>query len=135
MGWGNYLAFIFAAVNTLVVTYYLAIDRAPILKNIFPEFHYYVIFMTAIGVPILVLIGYAHFKKTKAYRTEMDISVESNPYMRRLLDNSEKILLVNFELNELVVKIANNKKITDAENERINQLQKELQDYMNKKMF
>jgi len=135
MGWGNYLAFIFAAVNTLVVTYYLAIDRAPILKNIFPEFHYYVIFMTAIGVPILVLIGYAHFKKTKAYRTEMDISVESNPYMRRLLDNSEKILLVNFELSELVVKIANNKKITDAENERINQLQKELQDYMNKKMF
>ena len=36
-GWSIYFAFIFAAINTLVLTYYLAIERAPFLKDIFPN--------------------------------------------------------------------------------------------------
>ena len=31
-GWSTYFAFIFAAINTLTVTYYLAIEQAPILR-------------------------------------------------------------------------------------------------------
>ena len=38
MGWGTYFAFIFAAINTLTVTYYLAIENYPVLKAIFPSF-------------------------------------------------------------------------------------------------
>ena len=42
MGWSTYFAFIFAAVNTLTVTYYLAIEKVPTLMSIFPTFIQYV---------------------------------------------------------------------------------------------
>ena len=38
MGWATYFAFIFAAINTLVVTYYLAIEEYPTLLAIYPTF-------------------------------------------------------------------------------------------------
>ena len=38
MGWSTYFAFIFAAINTLTVTYFLAIDNYPFLQEIFPTF-------------------------------------------------------------------------------------------------
>ena len=37
-GWSTYVAFIFAALNTLTVTYFLAIENYPGLKSIFPTF-------------------------------------------------------------------------------------------------
>ena len=38
-GWATYFAFIFAAVNSIIVTYYLAIENLPILKEVFPLFY------------------------------------------------------------------------------------------------
>ena len=43
MGWSTYFAFIFAAVNTLTVTYFLAIERYPFLTTIFPSFLQYIV--------------------------------------------------------------------------------------------
>ena len=37
-GYGTYFAFILAAVNTLTVTYYLAIEKFPTLQAVFPSF-------------------------------------------------------------------------------------------------
>ena len=50
-GWSLYFAFIFAAVNTLTVTYYLAIERVPFLLGIFPSFLHYVIIIPVIAIP------------------------------------------------------------------------------------
>ena len=76
-GWGTYFSFVLAAVNTLTVTYYLAIEEAPILKEIFPSFIFYIIFTISIGIPLLIFIGYIHYKKTPSYVAEADITVES----------------------------------------------------------
>lgn len=48
------------AVNTLTITYFLAIERYPILVSIFPSFIQYVLIASSIGIPILILVGYAH---------------------------------------------------------------------------
>lgn len=53
-GWATYFAFIFAAVNTLVVTYYLAIENIPALKIIFPTFYVYFTFGVILGIPLLI---------------------------------------------------------------------------------
>ena len=53
MGWSTYFAFIFAAINTLTVTYYLAIERVPVLVTIFPNFVQYVLIISCIGIPLL----------------------------------------------------------------------------------
>ena len=69
-GWSTYFAFILAAINTLTVTYFLAIDNYPELKSIFPSFEQYVIIIVVIGIPLLISIGYLHFKRTQAFKSE-----------------------------------------------------------------
>ena len=98
MGWSTYFAFILAAINTLTVTYFLAVDNYPALKIIFPSFEIYVLILISIGVPLLIFVGYSHYKKTKAFRSEMDILVESNPFLRRTTVNTDIILRFNINL-------------------------------------
>ena len=95
MGWGYYFAFLFAAINTLTVTYFLAIENYPALEVIFPSFEIYIFVICSIGIPLLVGIGYAHFKRTKAYRSEAAIVAEANPFGRRNIVNTEMILKLN----------------------------------------
>ena len=105
-GWSTYFAFIFAAVNTLTVTYYLAIENYPFLKTIFPSFEQYILIVVLIGIPLLVLVGYAHYKKTPSYRAEADVWVESNPYQARVLVNTQFSLALNMKLTNILLKLS-----------------------------
>ena len=134
-GWSSYFAFIFAAINTLVVTYYLAIERYPFLEAIFPNFVQYVVIIVSVGIPLLILIGYAHWKRTAAYRSEADITMESNPYVARMLVNSEILLQLNLKLTELIIKQSKNEKASDDELAEITKLQKELSEFSKSRTF
>ena len=134
-GWSSYFAFIFAAINTLVVTYYLAIERYPFLESIFPNFIQYVLIMVLVGIPLLILVGYSHWKRTPAYRSEADIWMESNPYQARMLVNSEILLKLNFKLTELIIKQSKNEKASDDELAEITKLQKELSEFSTSRTF
>lgn len=134
-GWSLYFAFIFAAVNTLTVTYYLAIERIPNLLIIFPSFLHYVVIVTIVGVPILVFIGYAHFKRTAAFRSEVDIAMETNPYQRRMVVNTESILRLNLKLIDMLLKPSRNEKISKEELENIHKLQNEISELVNNRTF
>ena len=103
-GWSTYFAFMLAALNTLTVTYYLAIENYPVLQTIFPSFIQYVVILVSIGIPLLIIVGYAHWKRTPAYRSEADIWMESNPYQARMLVNSEMVLKINLKLLNLILK-------------------------------
>jgi len=126
MGWSTYFAFIFAAINTLTVTYFLAIDNYPILKEIFPTFIIYIIIVGGIGIPLLTFIGYFHFKRTSAYRSESAINYESNPFGRRMFINSEFILNINQKLITLLLEMQKDGKINDETLEQIQKTQEEI---------
>ena len=126
-GWSVYFAFIFAAVNTLTVTYFLAIDNYPFLKDVFPSFIHYIAIVVLIGIPILVLVGYAHYKRTASFKAEADIHIEANPHLRRILTNSEFMLSMSLQLSELSMKLMNNEKLTSDEMNNLKQLQIEFQ--------
>ena len=126
-GWSVYFAFIFAAVNTLTVTYFLAIDNYPFLKDVFPSFIHYVAVIVLIGIPLLVLVGYAHYKRTASFKAEADIHIEANPHLRRILTNSEFMLSMSLQLSELSMKLMNNEKLTSDEMNNLKQLQIEFQ--------
>lgn len=128
-GWSLYFAFIMAAINTLTVTYYLAISKAPFLKEIFPSFVYYVIIATAIGIPILTAIGYVHTKRSRAYKADADIGFESNPHMKRLLLNTEEILRQHLKISEMLVKISKDERLAEKDLEEIMNMHKELREY------
>ena len=126
-GWSVYFAFMFAAVNTLTVTYFLAIDNYPFLKDIFPSFIHYVAVIVLIGIPLLVLVGYAHYKRTASFKAEADIHIEANPHLRRILTNTEFMLTMSLQLSELSMKLMNNEKLTSDEMNNLKQLQIEFQ--------
>ena len=126
-GWSVYFAFIFAAVNTLTVTYFLAIDNYPVLKEVFPSFIHYIVIVVLVGIPLLVLIGYAHYKRTASFKAEADIHIEANPHMRRILINTEFMLSMSLQLSELSMRLMNNEKLTSDEMDRLKHLQKEFQ--------
>ena len=115
VGWSTYFAFIFAMINTLVVTYYLAIENYPFLKEIFPSFEIYVIVLAGVGIPILVLTGYSHYRKTKAFRSEIDIWIENNPYQARWLVNSEMTVQLKLKLNQFIIRFSNGEKLSSEE--------------------
>jgi len=121
-GWSLYFAFILAAINTLTVTYYLAIDNIPTLQIIFPSFVHYILTTISIGIPLLVFVGYLHYKKTSAYRNEMGVVFESNPFQRRMLVNSELILSFQLQLSNILFKISNSEKISEDEKKSIKEL-------------
>ena len=122
VGWSTYFAFAFAAINTLVTTYYLAIEKVPSLKEIFSSFAMYVFIISVTGIPILVVIGYIHYKRSRAFQSENDILIESNPYQRRTIVNTELILQLMLKLLELNKKIGNNEKLAEDETKEISKL-------------
>jgi hypothetical protein len=135
MGWATYFAFIFAAINTLTVTYFLAIERYPFLISIFPNFIQYVMIVIAIGIPLLVTVGYVHYKRTKAFKSETDVMIESNPYQRRNIVNITILVELTMKLNEMVFKMAKNEKLTSKEIEEIEELQNEMKKFTNERKF
>ena len=130
MGWGTYFAFIFAAINTLTVTYYLAIENYPLLKAIFPSFEVYIIIVVSIGIPLLVTMGFVHYKRTSARKAEVDIGMETNPYQIRLLVNTELLLKLNLRLMKHMSDLQNGEKIDKNNIIELQKMHEEIQDFL-----
>ena len=131
MGWSTYFAFVFAAINTLTVTYFLAIDNYPFLKEIFPSFIHYVILIGLVGVPILIGAGYVHFKKSPSFRSESTVNIESDPFQLRDIVNSEYNLILSLKILEMLNKISEKDKSNLSELEESQKLEKELREFLN----
>ena len=134
-GWANYFTFIMAATNTLVVTYFLAIERYPPLVAIFPSFIQYVLIISSIGIPLLVIVGYIHWKRSAARKAEVDIFYETNPYIVRVLVNTEMMVQMNLKLNEYLLKQQGGQKLSEEEINKLSKLQGKLSEFTKKRKF
>ena len=134
-GWSMYFAFIFAAINTLTVTYFLAIERIPALQVIFPSFFQYVAIVSLIAVPLLIGIGYAHYKRTKARKAEVDIGFETSTYQRRFIVNTEIILHLNLRLTEMLMKLTHGEKLTENEIKKIQAYKEDIENHIEQRTF
>ena len=128
-GYQLYFAFVFAALNTLVVTYFLAIERAPFLKEVFPTFPIYAVVLIVVGVPLLILAGFLHFKKMPAFKSEQEVAVESNPYVYKLQPGYMKhvIMPYNLLMSKIIIKLSQNEKLTEGEIKEMGELQKKME--------
>ena len=130
-GWSTYFAFILAAINTLTVTYFLAIENYPTLKTIFPSFEQYIIIIISIGIPMLVTVGYVHFKRTQAFKSEVDVLIESNPYQKRNTVNGEINLRLNLKLISMLAKISRKEPISEKELQDVEKLYEQVLTFSN----
>jgi len=80
MGYSLYLAFPLSVFNTVVIVYYLLVPNVVQLQLIFSSFVIFLLISALVAVPVAVGFGWIHMKKSPAYTSELDISVEANPY-------------------------------------------------------
>ena len=135
MGWSTYFAFIFAAINTLTVTFYLAIDKYPDLNWLFPTFFHYILITSAIGIPFLILVGYVHYKRTAARKAEVDISYETDAYKARTLVNTEIAITLSMKLLDIITKMSQKQELSDDDNQELERLRKKLQTFTSDRTF
>jgi hypothetical protein len=84
VGYSTYLSFLLGFATTLVTVYYLAITNIPPLQALFPHFGLFVIIGLVVGVPTSCLIGWFHMKGSSLWKSEVDITVEANPYLYKM---------------------------------------------------
>jgi hypothetical protein len=129
IGYGTYLTFLLGVVNTLVVVWYLAIREVPSLESLFGHFVPFAAVTTLIGVPLSVLLGWVHLKRSPAYRSEVDIGVEANPYNYRLIPGYWKEAFAPFYLELLVLLrrlMEAEKLLNDEDKARIESIERKL---------
>ena len=122
-----------AMINVLTVTYFLAIDNYPSLQAIFPTFAHYIIIVVSIGVPLLVLVGYFHYKRSQAFTAEADINMEANPYYYKSPPgwNKEVVFPLYLNMITLMIKMSKNEKLADDEMKKLSDIQKSLSTLIN----
>ena len=83
----------------------------------------------------MIIVGYAHWKKTSARRAEVDIFYEVNPYVIRQLVNTEMVVQMNLTLNQHILKLAQGQKLSDEEINDLSQLQEKLSEFTKTRKF
>ena len=134
-GWSLYFAFIFAAINTLTVTFYLAIEKYPDLNWIFPTFFHYIVVVCVTGVPFLIFVGYIHYKRTAARKAEVDISYETDAYKARTLVNTEIALTLSMKLLDIITKLSKKQELSGEDYQELEKLHEKLVAFTDDRTF
>jgi len=82
-GSAYYVTQLIQMVNTIILVYFVAGDKIFLIRDVFPHIAYFVIAAVGIGGPLVILIGYLHYKK--AYKSESDILVRNNPFNTNIM--------------------------------------------------
>lgn len=128
VGWSTYFALLFAGINTATVTYFLAIEKVPVLESIFPTFLHYVGISIIIILPLLVAVGWFHYRRSAAYGSEAEVQLENNPYMYKLPLGWHKDVWfpTMLKMTEYMIKSSNNEKLDDQSISEIKELQEKI---------
>jgi len=130
IGYATYLVFPIGYVSTLVTLYYLAVKNLPEVERFFPRFLTFAIAATVLALPVSVIVGWTHLKRSKAWKAEMDISVESNPYYYKLPPGywSEVMFPILGELLSNTAQLLDKQGLVDASRKaKLEELQKKLE--------
>jgi hypothetical protein len=129
-GYGTYLSFALGFFNTSVLAYYLLVERVPFLKEVFP---FFTLFLATIflGLGIAsVLLGWIHFGRIPAFKAEMDISTEANPYYYKPTPGIYKELLMPtycYAVRALEIFLDTSHKMTDEDRAKLRRIYDQLE--------
>ena len=90
--------------------------------------------MMAIGIPLLTVIGYTHYRRSPAYSSETGVMIRANPYMRRTLINSELNVELNIKICEILMKMSN-KEDTKKEMLELKTIHDKINEFVNERKF
>jgi len=89
-GYNVYLAFLIGFASNIVVLYRLGVTDNKYLSAIFPSLTVFTIAGLIIAVPVGILTGLYHMKRTGAFAADASVSIEANPYVYRAVPGKER---------------------------------------------
>ena len=83
------------------------------------------VFTVSVGIPLLIIVGYFHYKKSPSYTSEADVTVESYPYYYKLTPGFDKqvVFPLYMMMTKMMKKMSSGEKFTDDELKEIDDLQ------------
>ena len=113
----------------MVTVYYLAIKSMPQLEYVFPNFTSWALAITLIAFPLATYLGWLHIKRSPAWRSELEVGVEANPYNYRLPPGfwKEALVPVMLETLRLNIKLLNKESLTQNELDSLKDLQRKME--------
>jgi len=93
-GYNVYLAFLIGFASNIVVLYRLGVTDNKYLSPIFPTLTVFTLVGLVIAVPVGILAGLYHMKRTGAFAADASVSLEANPYVYRVVPGKEKEVLL-----------------------------------------
>ena len=106
------------------------IQNIPALLSVFPHFAIFAVLSIAVGVPISCGIGWYHLKGTALWQSELDISVEANPYYYKMYPGywKDAFTPVYLEVLRGIKKILENQNtLSEDDKKRMEDLEQKLQ--------
>jgi len=92
-GHNFYIAFVLSLLNFIIISYSLALERLPLLNQIFPNMWMWVAFFIVTYIPLTITLG--HFHRQEQLPTEQNESALQNPVtmfqMKRIDDIAETL--------------------------------------------
>ncbi len=127
-GYRTYMAILIGILNVSTTTYFLLIDSVPSLGNLFGSFEVYVISLIGVGLPLIIFVGWIHFKRLGAHSTDLSTFAKAQPYFYKYRPGFELVFGEAFlALHRLNLKIVNKEKLTPDEIEEVKSIEKKLE--------
>ncbi len=98
-GYSLYVAFPLGFISTVIVVYSLGIKPTiesnpptaigDLLQTIFPRLTYFIIIGAVVLIPVCILLGMYHTRKTGPYEADASLLTEQNPYAFKAVPGKE----------------------------------------------
>lgn len=120
IGYSTYLALPVALIGWITLIYQLALKNIPQITWLFPRFSIFLITAIITLLPLGVILGWIHIKRSRGYKSEVDVSVEANPFNYKLTPGKERVLAYPLGLLslKLLMKFYRKQGILSSEDEK-----------------
>ncbi|MGH9992099.1 MAG: hypothetical protein ACREBU_00370 [Nitrososphaera sp.] len=128
MGYVTYFVMVVGVINILTSTYFLAVQRIPWIRGVFPTFEIYVASTILVGLPIIIFAGWLHLKRTGTFSAEIRVQNEVHPYNYKLAPGFLKEVYgpAYLAILQLNIKKAKGEKLTEEEILQVKKLEDQL---------
>jgi hypothetical protein len=92
-GYNLYLAFLIGFASNIIVLYRLGVSDIGWLHDIFPSLTVFVIVGLVVAIPVGILAGLYHMKRTAAFAADASVQTEANPYIYKTIGKEKEVFI------------------------------------------
>jgi len=92
-GYNLYLAFLIGFASNIVVLFRLGVEPNKSLLGVFPSLGIFTAVGLLVAIPVGIVAGLYHMKRTGAYAADASVATEANPYVYKTIGKEKEVFL------------------------------------------